>query len=91
MTVQYPQDQSKDDQIAQLKKQIALFNVMQYVMPLFMLILAACIPSNFPSVAPENKNVMVGVLCVFAVMDFGLIRFMILPMAKKRLGELENS
>lgn len=81
---------AKDKQITQLKNQIRLFGILQIVMPVLMLVMALSIPRSMPQVAPETKNAMIAILCVFAAMDFGLIRFMLLPATRKRLAALEN-
>ncbi len=90
MTQPNPVPLTREEQIAQARRQIKMFNVLQILMPLLMLGMAAALPYTMPSVSVENKNIMVAILCVFAAADFGLIRFMILPMAQKRLNDLES-
>jgi len=78
------------EQIAQLKNQIKMFGAMQYVMPLLMLFFALCVARGFSQVSPGVKQTMIFLLCVFAAADFGLIRFMLLPQARKKLEELQG-
>ena len=81
----------RDQQIVQLKKQISLFKALQFIMPALMIFMALAVTYRMPAIASDTKRTVVAVLSLFAVADFALLRFMIIPIAQKRLADVENS
>jgi hypothetical protein len=80
----------KDAQIAQIKANLKLLSAVQFLGPALMLICAAILPEYIPGITHGMKMLLVLVVSLMGLVEYAVIRFLVIAALRKRLDELEN-
>lgn len=82
--------QSPEERLANLKKLLRVFSVLQYAAPLLLLVLGLIVPAIME--ASQSTRTMVSMLfCFIALFEFLFFRFFMVRNLVRQIDRLENN